>query len=277
MTKAAGLRVPAHLVTDLDPDPGPASARVELDGKFFRLGGRRFAVRGVSYGGFAPNAAGEPFPEPAQAQADVELMRTLGANVVRTYDPPPGWLLDLALAAGLRVFTDLAWPAHRCFLDTAADRRAARQAVTDGARRVAGHPALFAVSLANEIPPDVVRWSGPRRVRRFLDDLVPLVRDLDPAALVTFASFPPTEYLQPAATDFVTFNVYLHDPRVLAAYLARLQMIADTRPLLLGECGADARRAGEARQAEIVETAKRTGDRAGLAGGGGFPVTDDLD
>lgn len=258
-----------------DTRPEPAADRVELDGKFFRLGGRRFAVRGVSYGGFAPNAAGEPFPEPARAQADFELMRTLGANVVRTYEPPPRWLLDLALAAGLRVFTDLAWPAHRCFLDTATDRRAARQAALDAVRRVAGHPALFAVSLANEIPPDVVRWSGPRRVRRFLDDLVPRVRELDPAMLVTFASFPPTEYLQPEAPDFVTFNVYLHDPAVLAAYLARLQMIADTRPLLLGECGADARREGEARQAEIVAGAVRAAFRAGLAGAVVFQFTDD--
>lgn len=251
------------------------AARVELDGKFFRLDGRRFRVRGVTYGSFAPNAAGEPFPEPVQAVADFALMRTLGANVVRTYHPPPRRLLDLAFDHGLRVLTDLAWPANRCFLDTAPDRRLARLAVAKAVGAVAGHPALFAVSLANEIPPDVVRWSGPRRLGRFLDDLVPLVRDLDPGALVTFGSFPPTEYLQPAATDFVTFNVYLHDPPVLEAYLARLQMIADTRPLLLGEFGADALREGAARQAEIVGEAARAAFRAGLAGAVAFQFTDD--
>jgi hypothetical protein len=35
---------------------------------------------------------------------------------------------------------------------------AVRNAVASGA----GHPAVFAYSVANEIPPDVVRWSGAR-------------------------------------------------------------------------------------------------------------------
>jgi len=32
---------------------------------------------------------------------------------------------------------------------------------------------------------------------------------------VTFVNFPTTEFLQPASLDFVSFNVYLHEPRPL--------------------------------------------------------------
>ena len=38
---------------------GPASrARVRVDGKFFRLGDKKFFPKGVTYGPFAPDAAG---------------------------------------------------------------------------------------------------------------------------------------------------------------------------------------------------------------------------
>ncbi len=38
------------------------SPRPVIDGKFFRLGKEKFFVKGLAYGPFAPNAAGEPFP-----------------------------------------------------------------------------------------------------------------------------------------------------------------------------------------------------------------------
>ena len=47
---------------------------------FFVEGDRRFFARGVSYGPFAPNDIGEPFPDKALAERDFALMRELGAR-----------------------------------------------------------------------------------------------------------------------------------------------------------------------------------------------------
>ena len=44
--------------------------RVRVDGKFFRLGEKKFYVKGLAYGPFAPNAAGQPFASPEQTAAD---------------------------------------------------------------------------------------------------------------------------------------------------------------------------------------------------------------
>jgi len=38
--------------------PIATSARVVVDGKFFRLGGKKFYLKGVSYGPFAPDGSG---------------------------------------------------------------------------------------------------------------------------------------------------------------------------------------------------------------------------
>ena len=70
----------------------PASvsdSRVCLSGKFFRLGGEKFHVKGVTYGPFKPNEQGEFFAGHDATQLDFDLILELGANLVRVYHAPP--------------------------------------------------------------------------------------------------------------------------------------------------------------------------------------------
>ncbi len=255
--------------------PASNRERVTVDGKFFRLGDARFHVKGVSYGPFAPNTTGLRFLSPEQTLADFRQMRQLGANVVRIYEVPPRWILDLAEGEGLRLLVGIPWNQRICFLDSEEDRLAAIDQVRKAVVACGRHPAVFAFCLANEIAPDVVRWSGARAVERFLDELAAAARRVDPGCLCTFANFPPTEFLRPQAMDFTCFNVYLHDPQPFRNYLARLQMIADTRPLVLGEFGIDTLREGESRQAQILGWSIELACRAGLAGTVVFSFTDE--
>jgi len=98
---------------------------------------------------------------------------------------------------------------------------------------------------------------------------------VDPDCLCTYSNFPPTEFLQPSAVDFVTFNVYLHQEPAFKNYLARLQMMADGKPLLLGETGIDSLREGEARKCEMLSWQIEDSFRAGLAGTIVFTFTDE--
>jgi GT2 family glycosyltransferase len=254
---------------------GPPTIRVAVDGKFFRLGGRRLFVKGVTYGPFPPDPQGDTFGSPEQAAQDFGLVTRLGANVLRVYHPPPGWFLDLAHNHGLKVLVDIPWAKHLCFLDSKDAQATACQAVRQAVTACRGHPAVLAYSVASEIPPDIVRWSGVRRVEAFIDQLIDVAKDVDPTALCTFTNFPPTEFLCPEQTDFVCFNVYLHHRPAFEAYLARLQLLADSKPLLLGETGIDCFREGEARQAEILSWQIESAARAGLAGVVLFSFTDE--
>src|SRR5262249_16868430 len=139
----------------------------------------------------------------------------------------------------------------------------------------ARHPAVFALSVANEIPADIVRWSGARAVADFIDELVSEVKELDPDLLCTWCNYPPTEFLHPQRVDFVCFNVYLHQRPNFKNYLARLQMQVDSKPLLLGETGIDSLREGEERKCEILSWQIEETFRAGLAGAVVFSFTDD--
>ena len=251
------------------------SARVRVDGKFLRAGDAKFWVRGVTYGPFGARADGLFLPEPAQMAKDLRQIRALGANTIRVYHPPTRQTLDLAHEHGLKVFVDVPWSKHRCFMQGREDQESGRKAVRAAARAGRGHPAVLAYSVVNEVPPDVARWEGHRPVERFIEELVDIAKQEDPEALATFASFPPTEYLHPRNADFYTMNVYLHSREKFRAYLNRLQSLSDEKPLVLGEYGIDSLRHGEKEQAELVAMHLQEVFRCGLAGTCVFSYTDE--
>jgi len=249
--------------------------RVTVDGKFFRRGAEKLYLKGVAYGPFASNAAGEPFATPEQTAKDFTLIQELGANLLRVYHIPPRWFLDLAAQYDLLLLIDVPWDKHLVVLDDHARRAAARQAVCHAVLACAKHPAVFAYSVANEIPPDIVRWSGAGTVGEFIDELVAEAKRLDPQCLCTYTNFPSTEFLRPQSIDFVCFNVYLHQPQPFKSYLARLQLLADAKPLVLGEFGVDSLREGETAKCEMLAWQIELAFRAGLAGTVVFSFTDD--
>jgi GT2 family glycosyltransferase len=249
--------------------------RVSVDGKFFRLGEKKFYVKGIAYGPFPPNAAGQPFGSPDQTAEDFAQIVELGANLIRVYDVPPRWLLDLAGHHGLNVFVDIPWNKQLCFLDSKEYRAAACDAVRRAVNACSRHPAVFAFSVANEIPPDIVRWSGTGAVADFIDELIHEAKRVDRDCLCTFTNYPPTEFLRPLSVDFVCFNVYLHQEQPFRNYLARLQMMAESKPLILGEFGIDSLREGEARKCEMLQWQVRDTFRGGLAGAVVFSFTDE--
>lgn len=151
----------------------------------------------------------------------------------------------------------------------------ARAAVEAAAGLGKNHQGQVIYSVGNEIPADVVRWHGARRVEQFLGELVDVARQSDPSGLVTYANYPPTEYLELPQLDFATFNVYLHDQETFRRYLLRLQNLVGDRPLVLGELGMDTLRHGEAAQADFLAGHLREATLLGVAGAFVFSWTDD--
>jgi GT2 family glycosyltransferase len=254
---------------------GHATGGVRIDGKFFARGPKRLRLRGVTYGPFADNRHGEPFPAPERVTEDFALMEAGGINAVRTYHVPPEWFLSEADEQGLVAFVDIPWRKHLCFLDSQEAQREARQGVRQACERGRNHSSVMAYSIGNEIPPNIIRWHGARRIERFLRELADVARQADPHSLVTYANYPPTEYLDLAFVDFATFNVYLHNRETFRRYLLRLQNLVGDKPLVLGELGMDTLRHGELGQAGFLAGHIREAALLGLAGTFVFSWTDD--
>jgi len=120
-----------------------------------------------------------------------------------------------------------------------------------------------------------VRWHGASAVEKFVKQLHDEVKEEDPEALVSYANYPSTEYLDLSFLDLVCFNVFLESQDKYEAYLARLQNLAGNRPLLVTEIGLDSHRNGDKAQAACLDWQIRKTFAAGCAGAFVYAWTDE--
>src|SRR6185437_14630526 len=268
---AAGA--PARAPTPL-PRPSP---RPCVRGKFLFVGEEKVYVRGVTYGAFTPDASGNEYHDLATVERDFAQMAANGINAVRIpHTTPPRALLDIASRYGLWVMVGLSAEQYVGYLiDRPPDAPDVEALIRKRVRACAGHPALLCYALGNEIPALVARWLGRRKVERYLERLYRIVKQEDPAGLVTYVNYPTTEYLRLPFLDFLCFNVYLESQDRFESYLARLQNIAGDRPLFMSELGLDALRNGEGGQARSLDWQVRTAFAAGCGGVFVFAWTDE--
>ena len=264
-----------HAEPSHDAGPGPTRGPVVARSKFLWRGDEKLYACGATYGTFGPGEDGSGYPDQAVVEADFDAMLAHGLNCARTYTPPPRRVLDAAAERGLLLMVGLPWEQHIAFLD---DRRTAAS-IVDRVRgavaECAGHPAVMAFSVGNEIPAPIVRWHGAGAVEAFVERLYDAAKAEDPETLVTYVNYPSTEYLRLDCLDLVAFNVYLERQAQFEAYLARLQNLAGDRPLLMAEIGLDSRRNGQVGQALSLRWQIDAAFAAGCAGAFVFAWTDE--
>ena len=234
----------------------PAGPRV--NGRFLEADGRRFLVKGVTYGTFAPDQHGGQYPLPAQIDEDFRLMAQAGFNTVRVYTVPETGLLDTAARHGLRVMVGVPWTQHVAFLGDRALTRGIREQMASTVRDAGVAPGGVDVRRRQRdsavgrplARPGPHRALPPRSLRRGEAGVAD--------SLLTYVNFPPTEYLDLDCYDVCSFNVYLHAEADLRAYLARLQHVA----------GAQAVPAGGGRRRQPARRARRPGGHHGDARAG---------
>ena len=249
-TSASKTMIKYQITSQLENSKFP---RPIVKGKFIFVNGKKFYIKGVTYGTFAPDAEGYQFPPADVLQKDFAMMSANGINCIRTYTVPSTTFLNLAHTHNLKVMVGLPWEQHIAFLDDKSARKNIIGRVSDFINQCKGHPAILCFTIGNEIPAGIVRWHGKGKVEKFLRQLYMAVKNIDPESLVTYVNYPTTEYLDLSFLDFDCFNVYLETPEKLRKYLARLHNLCGDRPLVLAEIGLDSLRNGEEKQAVVLD------------------------
>ena len=179
-----------------------------------------------------------------------------GINAVRVYSAPERWLLDLAQLHGVHVMVGMPWEQHIAFLDTARPTRIEQACAPRSGRSPGTRPCSATRSATrSRLDRPVARQQahrtlpgatvprgpagGPRRARHLRE----LPADRVPATAVLSTSCRSTSTSSGASSSSATS--------------ARLQNLADERPLLMAEIGLDSRRNGEQEQARIAGLAAR--------------------
>jgi GT2 family glycosyltransferase len=277
MTSATCLKLETDSagMNKFPPMPVAAGNRPRIQGKFIYAGGEKLYIRGVTYGTFRPDKNGDEYPSQEVVERDFARMAASGVNAVRTYTPPPRWLLDIALRCGLWIMVGLSGERYVGFLNDKKKSFDISGLIRASVRACAGHPAVLCYTIGNEIPAPIVRWLGHSRVERYLKQLYQVVKAEAPGSLVTYVNYPSTEYLRLPFLDLFCFNVYLESEERLSSYLARLQNLAGDRPLIMAEIGLDSLRHGEDAQANTLYSQIRTAFAAGCAGTFVYAWTDE--
>mgnify|MGYP006419104301 FL=1 len=169
----------------------------------------------------------------------------------------------------------LSWEQHLTFLDSRKQEKQIIDNIKLNVESCSRHPAILCYSIGNEIPSQIVRWYGDKKIVKFLKKLFHAVKSVDKEGLVTYVNYPTTEYLQLPFLDFECFNVYLETKEKLSQYLARLHNFTGDKPLILAEIGLDSIRNGENKQAEVLDWQIRTIFEKGCAGAFVFSWTDE--
>src|SRR2546425_13326468 len=130
------------------PSPGP-TARPCVRGKFLFVGHEKLYVRGVTYGAFTPDAAGNEYHDLATVERDFAQMAANGINAVRIpHTTPPRALLDIASHHGPRVMVGLrAEQSVGYLLDRRPGAPDVEALIRNRVRVCARHPALLCYAL----------------------------------------------------------------------------------------------------------------------------------
>jgi hypothetical protein len=236
--------------------------------------GKKWLLRGVAYGPFAPNTTGEPYPEAAQLEQDLAQIASLGFNTIRLYEPSMT-VVDAALRHGLHVLLGIPWTEHVDFFADKKSYKTALNSIREMASTYGHKDNVVALLVGNEIEKTLVRWLGPLRVKRFLERLIRLAKLHAPRCLVSYATFPSTEYLLPDNADFLAMNLYLEEKTTALSYMRRLHHLAAAKPVVISEFGLDVYTHGKKTQAEVREWLGELTTELGVAGTVWFNFTDE--
>src|SRR5438477_9143335 len=123
--------------------PSGVEARPRANGKFLFVGEQKLYVQGATYGTFRPDAEGHEFPARDVVSRDFEMMAASNVNAVRTYTPPPVWLLDEAQRHGLRVMVGLAAERYVGYLNDGRRPAEIARMVCERVGACWGHPGVL--------------------------------------------------------------------------------------------------------------------------------------
>jgi hypothetical protein len=178
------------------------------------LNGRPYFYRGVLDQGYWPDGILTP-PSDAAIRAEVEMTKALGFNLSRKHvkveDPRWYYWCD---RLGLAVWQDM--PSSHNLQAPGAEANF-RQELTAMVEQLRGHPCIVHWVPFNE------NWGDPKQ---FQDEMVRLVRGLDPSRPITDAS----GWTQRGLTDVIDIHDYSNN-------LLRHGVERPTRPKVIGEFG----------------------------------------
>jgi hypothetical protein len=162
--------------------------RIYVDGKLFFIKGMAYGINypkvpgGMNGYGQIPNEVFEK---------DFEMMQAVGVNCIRTYEPIPTELLDMAYEHGIYVIENIVYPNSETNYESPQELQNLIMEAKVHAQEHMDHPAILMWSLWNDAPfswgrsGNIVRRYGFETVNNFMREIYMAVKEIDSEHLIT--------------------------------------------------------------------------------------------
>ena len=115
-------------------------------------------------------------------------MKKAGINTIRTFDPPPDYLLNIADALEIKVIVGI-WLWHKYVYHDSQTLKYFQNVVREAVSRCEAHPCVLMYCIGSELPSELVRWQGHTVIEQFLRKLYQTAKHVNPHCIVTYANF----------------------------------------------------------------------------------------
>ena len=165
--------------------------KVSCDKRNIYVNGQLFYVKGIAYSmDYGPKQSFGEVPM-EKWKDDFKMIREAGINTIRTYEPLPIKILDIADEYGIKVIENICYPSGKTKFNSKAQLENMKRTALSFVDRDKDHPAILMWSLWNDMP---FKWSkegsvlkkyDKRVVNAFMKDIYKAVKEKDPNHLVT--------------------------------------------------------------------------------------------
>jgi hypothetical protein len=245
----SGCRTPAPREEPTKPhafkrQPISGEHKVEIQDGRFHLDGAPFYIRGV---GYEPGCRPDRLPstrkfEPELRAHDYKGIVAAGFNTLRNWGGYTDEELSLAAEYGLWVIQGI-WVDYHKFWKNEHTRQSAINLVRREVARGSKHPNILCYLVMNEPSPSLLEEIGPENVEAGFRALVAAAHEVDPDAIVSYASMPPIDFISNEPFDFSASNVYPYAPESVhyalgyQGYIEYLVRQSKSLPFIVSEHG----------------------------------------
>ncbi len=241
---------------------------LEVEGKHIFINGEKFIIKGISYGNFDPadTGTGTYYFNEEKTRADFKLIKEANINTVRLYSKPPEYVMEIANEFDIKIILTLFidYISKDIYFTDGKTLKYYKKLTEDLVNFGKKYKNVILYMLGTEVAAMLADRDGVYEIEKFIlqkgqgnfenfiFELHKSAKYADPSCLTSYSNYPPTEFLNLDFLDVITFDIYLHTEKELREYLSRLQNYTASKPLLIGEAGADTVTQGDEYQAEML-------------------------
>ncbi len=177
---------------------GKGIAKITVDEKNIIVNGKPFFIKGVAYGisfpGYPEGAAGFEQIPLETFEKDFKAMKEIGINTIRTYEPLPDKLLDLAEKYGLFVIETVVYPTGYTDYTHAGQLITLKETAINNVLKHKDRSCILMWSIWNDVPfewdasGNIVKRYGKRQVNDFLKEIYDAIKAVDKHHPITAAN-----------------------------------------------------------------------------------------